>query len=337
MKKTILFRADGNASSGLGHLYRLFSLVEIVRGKYDFIFVTKENSTLSVFPKTIPAFLIPNSISIEEEVSWLKENFSTTNCIIIADGYQFTSSYQSMAKEEGFSIVYIDDLAKTHMFADVVVNHSPGLTSKNYKKQDKTKLALGTDYALLRPTFLQLAECSRNISQIDTVFICFGGADPYNLTAKALNACLNVEKIKAIHVVLGGAYEHSDIYTSIKDSKKEVYVHKNLSEVEMAKVMLSSNVAIVPSSTILYELCCARMPILSGYFIDNQEQIYNGFLKEKAIFGLGNIKDFSTGDFKNALTLIINETSFEDQLIAQSKLFDSKIEGRYLQLIEDLC
>ncbi|MDT7831122.1 UDP-2,4-diacetamido-2,4,6-trideoxy-beta-L-altropyranose hydrolase [Flavobacteriaceae bacterium S356] len=337
MKKTILFRADGNASSGLGHLYRLFSLVEIVRGKYDFVFITKENSALSVFPKTISTFLVPNSISIEEEIQWLKENFSSKNCIIIADGYQFTSAYQQTGKEEGFSVMYIDDLAQIRMFADVVVNHSPGLTPENYKKQSTTKLALGPDYALLRPTFLQLAETTRIISKIDTVFICFGGADPYNLTAKALEASLNVENIKTIHVVLGGAYEHSNMYASKKGYKKEVCIHRNLSEAEMAKVMLNSNVAIVPSSTILYELCCAKMPILSGYFVDNQERIYNGFLKEKAIFGLGNIKDFSTEDFKIALTSIIGKSNFEDLMVAQNKLFDSKIKERYLELIEGLC
>ena len=36
----ILFREDGNSTIGLGHLYRLFSLVEIYRKrkKYEFIF-----------------------------------------------------------------------------------------------------------------------------------------------------------------------------------------------------------------------------------------------------------------------------------------------------------
>ena len=36
MTKKIIFRADGNATTGLGHLYRLFALVEMYKNDYDF-------------------------------------------------------------------------------------------------------------------------------------------------------------------------------------------------------------------------------------------------------------------------------------------------------------
>ena len=50
MTQKIIFRADGNAKTGLGHLYRLFSLVEMVKDSIEFVFLTKETSTHSVFP-----------------------------------------------------------------------------------------------------------------------------------------------------------------------------------------------------------------------------------------------------------------------------------------------
>lgn len=337
MKRKILFRADGDDISGLGHLYRLFSLVEMLKNNFDFIFLTKETTVLSVFPDMIDPFLIPESISIENEPSWLVQNFSPQKYMIIADGYQFNATYQKDITSKEYVLIYIDDLIKEHMFADIVINHSPGLNEQDYNKEGKTNLVLGTEYALLRPSFLKLAIEHRSVSKIDTVFICFGGADPYNLTIKAMKACFYIEKIKTIHVVVGGANNNEEIEILTNQTTKEVHIYRNISEKEMVKIMCNSSIAIAPSSTILYELCCVKIPVLSGYFVDNQQRIYHGFLKENAIIGLGNIRSFTEENFRESLISAIEKDDFQDQLIAQGRLFDSKIQERYVRLIDNLC
>lgn len=337
MKKTILFRADGNTSTGLGHLYRLFSLVEMLRDTYDFIFLTRQNSIESVFPGDMSVRQIPSDITIEREPEWLRSHYNPLHHILIADGYHFNSAYQKSIKEMGFSMVFIDDLAREYMYADIVVNHSPSLTEKDYKKSEETVLVLGTDFALLRPTFLALSEENRSVSAIDTVFICFGGSDPNNLTEKAVKACLGVKEIRNVQIVLGGAYMHELEYFSSLKTDKKVVVNTNLSEEEMAHVMLQCNLAIVPSSTILYELCCVKMPILSGYYVDNQERIYNGFLASNAITGMGNIDDFNDVDFKRHIENAIKKLDFSEQMMAQRKLFDGRIKERYMNLMHSLC
>lgn len=52
MKKRGVYREDGNSEIGLGHLFRLFAHFEIlnVKGDYNCIFVTKENSAIHVIP-----------------------------------------------------------------------------------------------------------------------------------------------------------------------------------------------------------------------------------------------------------------------------------------------
>ncbi len=89
MTKKIIFRADGNSETGLGHLYRLFSLVETVKDTLEFVFLTKEESTTSIIPNYYNLKTIPKNIKIEEEPKWLSECFSPKEYIIIADGYQF--------------------------------------------------------------------------------------------------------------------------------------------------------------------------------------------------------------------------------------------------------
>jgi len=337
MIKKIIFRADGSSSAGLGHLYRLFSLVEIVKNDLEFVFVTHETSISSVIPKVYNTVTIPAKILTEDEPEWLAANFYPLEYIIIADGYQFTSTYQKRIKQKGYRLIYIDDLAQEHMYADVVINHSPYILETHYKKEAYTRLALGTKYALLRPLFLKAAKKRRVIKTLDSAFVCFGGADPFNLTLKAVEALLQIQNFKNIHVVIGGAYNHHEIFDLEVKYSDKIRVYRNLSEENLLNTMQQCNFAIAPASTILYELCCVQMAILSGFYVDNQELIYKGFLNHNAIYKGGNMRDYQILDFVNNLKEILKNQKFNQQLEAQNIMFDDKITERHLNLIRKLC
>lgn len=337
MAKKIVFRADGNTKTGLGHLYRLFSLVEIVTDHYEFIFLTKANSTISIIPKHYNLSLIPDEIDLSGEANWLSERFPQNDYLVIADGYQFNSAYQKAVKSKGYKLIYIDDLVSAYMYADVVINHSPNINVFDYKSENYTKFALGTDFALLRSVFLEYAKKTRTINKIDTAFVCFGGADPFDLTIEATKAVLSISNFKTVHVIVGAAYVHENLFVLKDLFKNKLKIHKNLSASALAKVMKSCNFAIAPASTILYELACIKMPILSGFYVNNQELIYNGFAYKKSIFKGGNIEKFQETDFAEKIHPIIESEQFKEQIKAQQKMFDDKIASRHLKLIEDLC
>lgn len=336
MKKKLIFRADGNSKTGLGHLYRLFALVEMFKENYDFVFVTKESSTVQVIPKNYTLDKIPSEISIIEEPNWLSSKYKAPNSILIADGYQFISSYQKEIKQLGFKLMYIDDLATEHMYADLVVNHSPMITKDMFSYENYTKFALGTDYGILRPAFINETKSQRKITKLDKAFVCFGGADPTNLTLKTVKALLEINQIKEINIVVGAAYNDKEL-SELKTDFESINIYKNLNEFVLVKIMKQSNLAIASSSTILYELCCVKSVILSGYYVDNQERIYNGFIKNNAIKGLGNILNYTVTDFKNAIKNIIVVKDYTIFLNAQQKMFDREIKSRFLNLMEDLC
>lgn len=337
MKKKILFRADGDSVIGLGHLYRLFSLVAIVKDTFEVVFLTSEDSTKSIIPEAYKCKDIPNPITIEDEPQWITEHFSSNEYIIIADGYQFNSNYQRQIKANGFKMIYIDDLANEYMHADIIINHSPYIAKNSYTKEHHVLLALGTKYALVRPIFLKAAKETRIISKIDTAFVCFGGADPLNLTEKITKALLHYPEITNINIVLGGAYKGEGVLNLQKSNPNEVKIWRNLAEDNLAEVMALCNIAIVPASTILYELCCIKMPVLSGFFIDNQKLIYKGFLEKNAIYGGGDFNEFEEIDFKNWIELILAKDDYNQQIESQKELFDDKIANRHLNLIKQLC
>lgn len=333
----ILFRADGNSKIGLGHLYRLFSLVEIVKASYNYLFLTQEESSFSVIPNSYNKKTIPKLIDIENEPDWLEDNFSAKDHLIIFDGYQFDSSYQRKVKEKGFKSIFIDDLAKEHMFADIVINHSPSLKAKDFRNESYTKLALGTKYALLRPLFLESAKENRVFNRIDTVFVCFGGADPLDLSLLSAKALLRISAIKKINIVLGAAYSFKEIFELESSYPDKLKIYRNLSEKKILCVMKKCNFAIAPSSTILYELCCVKMIILSGYYVENQKHIYSGFLKKKLIVGGGDFRKYSDLDFEEKIKFILNNSSqIESQTKNQKKFFSGKNKLNLIGLINSL-
>ena len=99
MQKEILFRADGNSEIGLGHLYRLFSLIEMLKADFKFTFVSSETSAVNIIPNSYQLKIIPSQITIREEPEWISNEFDKNNTLLIADGYQFNSSYQRKIKE----------------------------------------------------------------------------------------------------------------------------------------------------------------------------------------------------------------------------------------------
>ena len=334
-QKKLLFRADGNSSTGLGHLYRMFALVEMYKDTYEFIFVTKTSSTLKVIPKNYFIKLIPANIEIEDEPTWLSDNFNPNEYIIIADGYQFVSNYQKNIKDLGYQLMYIDDLTTEYMYADIVVNHSPSVVESDYKSEAYTQFVLGTDYAILRPLFLKAASQPRKIEKLDTAFVCFGGSDMYNLSLLATQALLEFENFKQIFVVLGAAYQHTKLFDLAKQHSK-IEIIQNASEKEMIAIMQQSNFAIAPASTILYELSSVKMPILSGYYVDNQKNIYAHLSALNAIYKAGDFSNYTKSDFINEIQKITNKTDYSRILKQQQLLFKGKSKSKFLSKLNTL-
>jgi len=337
MNKKIIFRADGNSKTGLGHLYRLFALVAMYRANYNFIFVTKEDSVLMVIPRDYPIKIIPLNISLEQEAKWLSEQFRAEDHIVIADGYSFISSYQKALKDQGFFLMYIDDLTKEYMHADIVVNHSLNVIESDFKSQSYTKFALGANYAMLRPSFLNEAKIESRLDEINTAFVCFGGADPYDLSLKATQALLGFSEFVEINIILGGAYKHEDIFVLAKQNKN-IKLHSNLDEKSLCDLMKKCNLAIAPCSTISYELCCVGINLIAGYFVENQLNIYKGFKNHNILFDGTNFEYNDSSDFKELIQEVVKSADSRklEKINNQYKLFNKNQKDAFLVLIANI-
>ena len=334
----ILIRADGNSNIGLGHLFRSFALIEMFKDKYEYVFLTRQDSLNKIIPKKYNVSVVPENISYSEEPNWISRKYDSDKFIIIADGYQFNSSYQKKIKENKFYLVYIDDLTSEYMFADIVINHSLNLNIKDFVAAKYTEFALGTEFALMRPKFINAAKKIKKIKKINEVFICFGGIDFYDFTNRALEGVIEIPNISKINIVISSAYSHKNIYETLKKRKEDVCIYENISENEMIDLMSKCQLAIIPSSTISYEACCVKMLILGGYYVENQKRINKGLDLNGLIYNVGDFRQLNSQDFKKKVIKIIqdNISIYKKMIKNQSDMFDGKQKDRLNKLIESI-
>ena len=268
MKNKIYIRADGSPEIGLGHIIRCFALAKMLKGFFDIHFVAK------YIPKIIQNTIIVEGFSViriakEEEFFELLKGDE----VVILDHYELDSTYQKQIKEIGSKLVCIDDLHDKVFFADLIINHSPGISPNDYLAQPYTKFALGPGYALLRPAFLEATKDRKKVEHVKHVLICFGGSDFKNITKSVLETVAENDMMERISVILGSANTHRESLTDIEKKDPKIKILSSLNEKEMLSEIKKADLAIIPSSGILLEVLAGGAIPLICYYAENQKRL----------------------------------------------------------------
>jgi RimJ/RimL family protein N-acetyltransferase len=187
---------------------------------------------------------------------------------------------------------------------------------------------LGLDYAMLRKPFLeeQVQKAKHNKGTINNVLVSFGGADKEDFTFKAVKRLIEINSVKRVNVILGNAYLHNHIY---KFESEKLRIYKDLKADEMVQVMRSSDIAIVPASTVSIELAVLGVPMILGYFVDNQKNIYEGFKNKSSVKLIG---DYNLFDFQ-LLVDCINHGFINENKVP---VFNGNVRNNILRLFYGL-
>lgn len=277
MKQRVILRGDGNSSIGFGHVFRLLALGEHLKKDFDLLFLTIEPQEFirSQIENTCKLISLNSSSAHSSLLSFIE-----TNDIVVLDGYQFTNKQRKEIQLKAKKLVIIDDIPSRELFsADVIINHTPGITPDQYHVEENTKLFLGTDYAILRRSFLD-GKRVRSGRPLKSVFITMGGADLKNVTLKAVHVASVIEGIEKINVLLNSSHPHrSEIAAIAEESKGKIRLHQNLNAEQVAQLILESDFGFLPASVSAYEACSLKLPMVAVLTADNQKYVFN-FLKE---------------------------------------------------------
>jgi len=301
------FRVDGSLEMGLGHLIRCAALAHILKNNFEITFVCKEAPDAVIAEFHQANF---RCIEIEKEDEFFE--LLNPSSLAIIDGYQFDTNYQRQIKDTGSKLIFIDDLHDKEFYADLIINHAPGITPANYHAQPYTRFALGLDFVLLRPAFLERVTIRREIKKCDTLLICFGGSDSKKLTQSTLSIALEFLEFKKIIVITGAAFPYSEDFEGIINIDSRIDYRHALNEMQMIDAMTEAEIAIIPASGILFEALALGGKIISGIYVDNQKFVYANFLLMNLITGAG---DFTAHNIREAIKNVLSSPVNNQQLI----------------------
>ena len=246
--------------------------------------------------------------------------------IVVLDNYFYSTEYQKKIKAKGCRLVCIDDIHDKHYVSDVLINHA--LTDRSlYSVEPYTKLCLGLDWALLRKPFLH-QPTHKPIADAEhlSVLTAFGGADPLHLTEKSVSVLSQLQQVGCINAVAG-----FDGLQSQSGSGKTEYLH-NLSAEQMAALYRKCDIAILPTSTVCIEAMASGLPVISGYYVDNQKEGYLDYLEKGYLCGIGELPSNLTSEaIEHCIKDVISSSL---KRISAERFAD--IPGNYRSLFNEL-
>ena len=191
---------------------------------------------------------------------------------LAVDGYHFDADYQKGIKAAGYKLLWIDDYGQAdHYYADLVLNQNISADPSLYiNREPYTELLLGTRYVLLRREFKRWQGWQRETSPVvRKVLLTLGGADPGNVTLKAIQALkqVDVPGIEA-RIVIGPANSHLELLK--KEIGDDSRLHLLTDVADMPDLMAWADVSISAGGSTCFELAFMGLPFLILVTAENQ-------------------------------------------------------------------
>ena len=272
--KHLLVRADANVQIGTGHVMRCLALAQ----------EWQDAGGSVTFAMRAPDAAIRRRLEVEkvviEEIAGNEDAAETIYIArrsgahwVVVDGYGFQAEYQRAIQSGGFPVLFVDDYGHGGEYtAELVLNQNLSADERLYADRSaKTRLLLGTDYALLRREF-RARGARRNLFApvARNVLITMGGADAENVSETALAAVmhLNLAEVE-VKLAVGPANPHlDDLRSQANGSGIPVAVVDAPSQ--MPELMEWADVAVSAAGSTSWELLFMQVPFVGISVADNQ-------------------------------------------------------------------
>ncbi len=339
MKSKLFFRADGNHKIGLGHIVRCLSIIQMIGDYFDCVMIVNNaNASVLNIIKEVCQFVDLEAENPIKEIEKIREIVQVSDIVII-DGYEFDINYQIALKKIAKKLVVIDDLSGKDFFADVIINHGDILALPSYRVLNYTQIFSGFDYLIVKPDFIKASLQKKSITSINTVFVCMGGADPFNISTKIIKACSECDFIQKMIIVIGSVYNNkSELYTILAQIKNiSIELIENANAAQMINCIERSQIAISTASTISLEICCVKSALICGCIVENQNAIHSLLIKNGCCTSVGDWKKISVTEIKSKICELNNISEVQKLIDAQSNCIDGSSPQRILNIFKNLA
>lgn len=295
MKGTFIFRADGNAQIGAGHLMRCLTIASALREGMQMrwpdsrivFFCADEDSCAFVRARGFEALAFHTDYRrMETELPLWEEKVDGTPSprYIVADSYYVTPKYLRALGRYGRTAL-LEDKEERLWPVDLLINYHIYADRKFYDecyRTRKVRLCLGGDYVPLRPEFLKGA--CRVRETVKDVLITTGGADRDNIGGAILSGLMEYVPEAVYHLVTGSFNPHLPELEQMAGKLPNVIIEQDVKD--MASLMKKCDVCVSAGGTTVYELAALGVPFICFSYAANQEKLTE-YIGDHHIAGFG--------------------------------------------------
>jgi len=321
----VMVRADGGANIGWGHVYRSLALVQMLHRHFECTFISDSSPeflrtalnkiNVQLINVAMVTYQSPEQRKPCDEVPFDMQDILSGDEIVVLDGYWFGTAFQTAIKEHGCRLAYIDDLHDVATCADLIINPSWEITDADYNAMPYTKFAFRAGYSLLRPSFLAAAQQDLSGKKTNDIFICFGGADPLDLTIKTLQVLKRFSFFFKIHCITGPSFKDVERLEIFETENSRIINYHNIDESTMAGIMKSCLYGIAPCSSVLLEAIACDAQCITCYYAKNQES-FHSIITKKGMLSAGWADDNFEKELAASLQLLADGYIIQNEMRA---------------------
>ncbi len=328
---TVFIRADGNAQIGYGHLMRAMAFATHATALTDVVLIIR-NPDVYAFEacdKYSLKYIDVSDVALENEADYIAE-LIRSGSILFIDGYQFDENYLRNVSSKGAYLICMDDHHDKFFPSGCVINIAELEDPKNIKRSVGTKLVYGLNYALIRPEFEPL-----EIPRKSAAFICFGGgAETESLIKKSVAALINSGCVFETIKIVVNTQLKTDLgqWLHIHFPYQKMELFSQIGPEEMNHLMNTAQLGICSTSTVALECRTSGLPIIAGFYVENQKGFYRSLIKNEEITGAGDLHLISESELSKLIqNLVVSENHAKKEL---GILSPTKISYHYKRLLE---
>jgi UDP-2,4-diacetamido-2,4,6-trideoxy-beta-L-altropyranose hydrolase len=279
----IAFRTDASTRIGMGHVMRCAALAEQLRANgADIVFVCRAEPGGAAAWLSEAGYVVRELPAGAGAIDWRADAEATRAVLagmapdwLIVDHYQLDARWEQSLFGSAGRIMVIDDLADRPHLCDLLLDqnlYAGGAVRYDARVPAHCTRLLGPRYALLRPQFrLARGRIRARGGRVGRILLAFGGSDPGNESAKALQAISLLGRPDIlVDLVVGRANPHRQQLEQLCGTLPGVAFHCQVDD--MARIMLDADLCVGAGGSTTWERCCMGVPSLVVAVADNQAE-----------------------------------------------------------------
>jgi len=291
-RKRIIFRADGYAQLGMGHIYNCLTLAYSMLG-HQILLVTKESATeglTKIKESNLPCRTFKAEAELDDIIADFQPDIWVNDCL------NTTAEYIQHLKEKVPRVVTIEDLGTGIDEADAVIN------ALYPKEVEQSNVYSGHKYVCLRDEF-QIARPKAFAEKVENIIVMFGGTDPSNLNKLVYDGLVAEGGLPGTNIYfitgIGYDYEKNGV---VDRADLNIYIRPNVPQV--TKYMKQADLALTSQGRTIFELAAMCVPAV--VLSQNEREMLHSFASMRHGFinlGLGSRNSFE-GIYNTLLWLV---------------------------------